>query len=160
MGNLTDSALLELAVKADIPSGYLASLALDQEHIKWIGKLCQLVHTRALEEDSNRSLVNKPTVQQLMDLARKFRSAPGTDYDAPYRELQDAIYSALYPVSTYVPPERPRSFLCTKCGHTEPTTAAMLEHPQCKCGYLGFVVPGSYTEEHLIAAYNAGVNSH
>ena len=40
-------------------------------------------------------LKHKPTVQRLMDLARKFRSAPGDLYDGPYKALQDACYAAL-----------------------------------------------------------------
>ena len=40
-------------------------------------------------------LKHKPTVQRLMDLARKFRSAPGDLYDGAYKELQSACYEAL-----------------------------------------------------------------
>ena len=40
-------------------------------------------------------LKHKPTVQRLMDLARKFRSAPGDLYDGAYKKLQSACYEAL-----------------------------------------------------------------
>lgn len=40
-------------------------------------------------------LEHKPEVQKLMDLARKFRSAPGTGYDEAYKQLQDACYQVL-----------------------------------------------------------------
>lgn len=41
------------------------------------------------------NLAHKPTVQHLMDLARKLRSAPGDLYDGPYKALQNACYAAL-----------------------------------------------------------------
>lgn len=40
-------------------------------------------------------LKHKPTVQRLMDLARKFRATPGDLYDGAYKELQQACYEAL-----------------------------------------------------------------
>ena len=40
-------------------------------------------------------LKHKPTVQHLMDLARKFRSTPGDLYDGAYKALQNACYAAL-----------------------------------------------------------------
>ena len=38
---------------------------------------------------------SKPTVQALMDLARKFRSCDGQGYDYAYKQLQNACYAAL-----------------------------------------------------------------
>lgn len=38
---------------------------------------------------------HKPKVEELMNLARKFRSASGEDYDACFKALQDACSSAL-----------------------------------------------------------------
>jgi hypothetical protein len=50
-------------------------------------------------------LVHKPTVQNLMDLARQFRSTPGDLYDSAYKTLQDACYAALAAQPTPVPEE-------------------------------------------------------
>lgn len=40
-------------------------------------------------------LAHKPTVQLLMDLARRFRATPGDLYDGAYKELERACYEAL-----------------------------------------------------------------
>ena len=53
-------------------------------------------------------LKHKPTVQRLMDLARKFRSAPGDLYDGAYKELQSACYEALS-AAPAVPPFNPQA---------------------------------------------------
>lgn len=47
-------------------------------------------------------------------------------------------------------PEPIRSFLCTKCGHSERTEASLTEHPLCRCGYLGFVLcDNKYTADQM-----------
>ena len=56
------------------------------------------VSNRSATPTSN--LANKPAVQRIMDLARKFRSAPGDLYDAAYKELEAEAYSALLNVAT------------------------------------------------------------
>jgi hypothetical protein len=38
---------------------------------------------------------HKPTVTKLMDLARQLRQAHPDDYDAKYKQLQNALYAAL-----------------------------------------------------------------
>lgn len=38
---------------------------------------------------------HKPAVQQIMDLARRFRSAPGDLYDDAYKAVEQAAYQAL-----------------------------------------------------------------
>lgn len=49
------------------------------------------------------STTNKERVQRIMDIARKFRSAPGDQYDPAYKDLQEAIYLALEEVSYAAP---------------------------------------------------------
>ena len=44
-------------------------------------------------------LQHKPAVQRIMDLARRFRSAPGDLYDQAYQALQTAAYGALCDVA-------------------------------------------------------------
>ena len=60
---------------------------------------------------------NKPTVQRLMDLARRFRSAPGDQYDGAYKALQDACYEALAQPAEPVEPvqETSTAALITEC---------------------------------------------
>lgn len=59
-------------------------------------------------------------------------------------------------------PELPRTFVCAKCGHYEPTTAALSAevkmYPACaKCGYLGFVVSNSgYSPDQMHAYWRTG----
>lgn len=58
---------------------FTASACLDSCAERWIG----------------RRMAHKQTVQRLMDLACKFRSAPTDQYDSAYKTLQDACYEAL-----------------------------------------------------------------
>ena len=44
---------------------------------------------------SVQALQFKPAVQRIMDLARRFRSAHGEDYDDAYKALEGAAYEAL-----------------------------------------------------------------
>lgn len=39
-----------------------------------------------------RRLAQKPRVQAIMDLARRFRSASGVDYDEAYKKLERLVY--------------------------------------------------------------------
>ena len=38
----------------------------------------------------------KPAIQDMMDAARRFRSASGLDYDTAYKDLQEKMYEELY----------------------------------------------------------------
>lgn len=69
-------------------------------------------------------LKHKPTVQRLMDLARKFRATPGDLYDGAYKELQQACYEALSAASAVREPQplveiRRRTTPCGEC-HLQP----------------------------------------
>lgn len=44
---------------------------------------------------SSDRMRHKPAVQQIMDLARRFRSAPGDLYDDAYKAVEQAAYTAL-----------------------------------------------------------------
>ena len=51
-----------------------------------------------------------------------------------------------------------RSFLCTKCGHTEFTFAPLGAHPSCpNCTYLGFVLCDNKFTAEQMHAYAAQV---
>lgn len=75
-------------------------------------------------------LKHKPTVQRLMDLARKFRSAPGDLYDGAYKELQSACYEALSAAPVVREPQYwcpETGELCGKCAKTGTCEASILQ---------------------------------
>lgn len=163
MKKYTVPELLLIAEEAGIPAGYRSDLILHHKNVEWITKLCDLVYAAGEKKARDNMLSTKPTVQKLMDLSRRFRSAGGVDYDATYNALQAEIYSAIYPTSDFELPERPRTLFCTKCGHGEPTIAALNSTDVAcgnpKCGYSAFVLEGGYEAKHLHAAYRAGKRS-
>ena len=84
-----------------VPLGSWEHLKVLMQHSAWEGAL-QLSDALANIDDFAKSaapavpdLKHKPTVQRLMDLARKFRATPGDLYDGAYKELQQACYEAL-----------------------------------------------------------------
>ena len=160
MSLLSANEVLTLVEAAGIPAGYRSDLIIEAKGVEWITKLIEHSYAKGHADAKHNMLSTKPTVQKLMDLARAFRSASSGDlYDRLYKELQDAIYGALYPTSAYALPERPRSIFCTKCGASSPTQAKLGTTPECsniKCGYSAFVIEDGYEARHLHDAYNAG----
>jgi len=61
--------------------------------VSLLSKFAALVLDEQKKDDCD--INDKPAVQTLMDLARKFRSAHSMDYDAAYKELEHACYRAL-----------------------------------------------------------------
>lgn len=59
-------------------------------------------------EHAKQAAVNKPIVQHIMDLARRFRAAPGGDYDVAYKSLEAFVYGVLAarPLQSSTQPEQ------------------------------------------------------
>lgn len=72
-------------------------------------------------------LKHKPTVQRLMDLARKFRSAPGDLYDGAYKELQSACYEALSAAPVVREPQEHIGWCCYVAAHEKATRLVLCD---------------------------------
>jgi hypothetical protein len=63
-------------------------------------------HGALAAQPAEVQLSDKPKVQALMDLARKFRATPGDLYDGAYKALESACYAAVaQPAPAAVPPD-------------------------------------------------------